>query len=188
VLKQLARRTIQVAEQESVERLNRANEAFKTACNTGCIEERLRDDVRNRVTAHRQQQSLESHHQAHLALTDQAFPELITATRRLLWTMQTARIWFWGASRGEGLHVMRCRTRGLTTLDMAPCGFEVLDLPNLAQPTAVAEDDVAEEFDAQGLTDAIARANRFWGMQAEALDCCGRKKPRRTRWARSRRS
>jgi len=76
VLNQLAGKTIVVTrkhEPEAFDRLRRANEAFKAACDAEGIEERLRRDVRNRVTAHREQQSLESHHQSHLALTDPSY-------------------------------------------------------------------------------------------------------------------
>jgi len=174
-LRPIAGKTFRVTDRESFEALRRANKAFKVACDERGIEQRLRDHVRNRASAHRKQQSLESHHETHLALTDPAFPDLITAARRLLWTMQTVPVWFLGSHRGNGLHVMRCRAPSPMTLDSAPCGFEAPKLPNRASPTALSEEDIAEEFQFMRLTEASERANHFWGMQPEELDCCGRK-------------
>jgi hypothetical protein len=178
VLDQLAGRTIGVARKKepvSFDRLCRANESFRRACDLRGIRMSLNREVRNRVAAHRVQQSVESHGQAHDALTDRAFPSMITAARRLLWTMQTVRVWYWGRSGSEcDVVIMRCRTRNTTTLRYRPKGLEAPSVSNYAGPQALGEDDVAEEFSVGTARAGADHANRFWEMQDQALYCCGR--------------
>jgi len=178
VLGQLAGKAIGVAqkqEPESFGRLCRANESFRRACDEQSIRVSLNREVRNRVSAHRVQQSVESHGRAHDALTSRAFPPMVTAARRLLWTMQSVRVWYWGRSNpAGGIVVIRCRTRQTASLRRRPSGFVAPLLPNYAGPRAVFDDDVAEEFDAATVQAGVEEADRFWGMKDRALYCCGR--------------
>lgn len=63
------------------------------------IEEPLRDDVRNIVSAHREQQTVESVRRTHHAVTSPAMRELLETTRAFLDAMEKRPVWVWGRSR-----------------------------------------------------------------------------------------
>lgn len=179
VLDQLAGKTVGVAgknEPESFDLLRRANASFRSASSLRDIRKNLNREVRNRVSAHRSQQSAESVGRAFHALSDDAFPSLLTAARRLLWTMQTARVWYWGRSHHSGGVVLtRCRTRSASTLANVPTGFVVPEMSNHAEPQIVLEADIAEEVEIVGQAAGHDVANEFWKMKSASLYCCGRR-------------
>jgi hypothetical protein len=67
------------------------------------IEKRLRDHVRNLVSAHRKQQTVESVRETHSVLRDPAVPALFHSARTLLDALEDTPVWAWGYSSGNGV-------------------------------------------------------------------------------------
>lgn len=72
------------------------------------VEKRMRDHVRNLVSAHRAQQTVESVRETHSALRDPTVPALFHAARALVDALEDRPVWAWGYSSGSGVVGLLC--------------------------------------------------------------------------------
>jgi len=72
------------------------------------IEKRLRDYVRNIVSAHRHQQTVQSIHETHAVLRDPALPALFHSARTLLDALEDTPVWAWGYTSVNGIVGLLC--------------------------------------------------------------------------------
>jgi hypothetical protein len=72
------------------------------------IEKRMRDHVRNLVSAHRAQQTVESVGHTHAILRDPAVPALFHAARALVDALEDKPVWAWGYSSAGGIVGLLC--------------------------------------------------------------------------------
>jgi hypothetical protein len=160
-----------------------AHRAFHRVWKQGDVEVRVRNFVRNSVTAHRTVQTVESNHETFSVLASAEFAELFASTRRYIYALGSLRLWFWARSSLEGLVVLRCRVWAEDAWRDLPEG---LALPGYfggsGEPKGrMVADDVADERTFASLVEAKADADAFWGLSACELKCCGRgKSPRRS--------
>lgn len=161
-------------EEDQADTLDR-HKAFHQACERNTVEVRLRDFVRNTVSAHRTVQSVESHHETHTVLRSEEFGQLFEVTRKYLYALGAMRIWFWAGSSKNGLTLRRCRVLHPTAWRNLPSGLAVPpSFGGSGGPTFLDAEDVAEELEFSSRKDARAHANAFWGLADQELKCCGR--------------
>ena len=129
-----------------------SKKAFERARNA--IEKRLRDYVRNLVSAHRSQQTVESVRNTHLVLVDPNFPSLFDAARVLVDAMEDAPVWTWGRSAEAGIVGMRCsKVESRKPSPRGSDGFEV------RVGDRSASIDLAEEVEFNGVVEATIWAD-----------------------------
>lgn len=109
---------------ERVDGIRRLKKTFTRTLNS--IDRRLRDHVRNLVSAHREQQTVESVHETHSVLRDPAVPALFHSARALLDALEDTPVWAWGYSSGDGVVGLLCSK--IEVRKPSPhlvCGFEI---------------------------------------------------------------
>ncbi len=106
--------------------LRKAKKSFASARNKDQIEKRLRNKVRNLVSAHRHQQTVQSMDQTHDALKDPEFACLFHTARSLVDEMEAIPVWTWAHSTPNGIKCMRGSKRSAWRPDPPnPDGFDV---------------------------------------------------------------
>jgi hypothetical protein len=91
---------------EQLTSVKAAKQAFERARQP--IEKALRDHVRNSVSAHRDQQTVESIARTQAALSSPDFPALFKAVRAFIDAMEAVPVWAWGRSGQTGVIGVRC--------------------------------------------------------------------------------
>jgi|GEM_PF-3819194 len=139
--------------------------AFELARLENRIEKRLRDEVRNIVSAHRRQQTIESISRTHEALRAPEFPKLFDASRRLVDTMEAVPVWSWGQSGADGVLAMRgSRVANWQADSEGLDGFEVRIPDGSASFNIIQE----QEISTQAIADA--REGEIGWMQPPLLE------------------
>lgn len=160
---------------EDVSDMREPHRAFHRACKQGDVEVRVRDFVRNSVSAHRTVQTVESNHETFSVLQSAEFGELFASTRKYIYALGSLRLWFWARSSPRGLVVIRCRVWAQEAWKDLPDGWAIPGyFGGSGGPRMTRPGDVAEELEFDGLINASAHAKAFWGMTDRDLKCCGR--------------
>lgn len=134
---------------------------FNEAKKSNDIEKRLRDYVRNLVSAHRHPQTSESESKTYSALRAGEFRALFHKCRALFQEMESIPVWTWGRSSRNGIICMICAKRRnwqpspLKNTD----GFDAR-LPVINQIMETVGTILEKEF--SNGRDAIAWADSIW--------------------------